>query len=228
MYDRSGDTHSVTYDDRETHWHNLKDMAWRAVAEPLDSAVCSAAEPQQQQGGEGQKQQQASMCEKPSWTGIDEEGSDERDELASEEDADGDMLCSGGCTGRWSHYKFDELDWNEDPLAEDGAYDLHTHLSLSVARFLAIVCCTLPRRCLLHAPSSLSVARFLVIVCCTLSSSLCVARILVIVLVCSLSACSHCLQVPTGIGQTLCVVVHLPPVVALRYCSVYPMSRLVA
>ena len=35
------------------------------------------------------------------------------------EDA-GEMACTGGCKGNWSRYSFEELDWNQDPLAEDG------------------------------------------------------------------------------------------------------------
>ena len=35
------------------------------------------------------------------------------------EDA-GEMACTGGCKCKWSRYSFEELDWNQDPLAEDG------------------------------------------------------------------------------------------------------------
>jgi hypothetical protein len=48
---------------------------------------------------------------------VEVEGSWKSDEEA-EEDA-GEMACAGGCKGKWSRYSFEELDWNQDPLAED-------------------------------------------------------------------------------------------------------------
>ena len=59
----------------------------------------------------------ASICSPPG-TENKEEESDESEKEESEED--GDMACTGGCKGKWSQYMFDELDWNDDPLAEDG------------------------------------------------------------------------------------------------------------
>ena len=50
-----------------------------------------------------------------------EEKSEKCEELSSETNGHGgEMACTGGCEGKWSRYKFDELDWNGDPLAEDG------------------------------------------------------------------------------------------------------------
>ena len=49
-----------------------------------------------------------------------EEESDECEEQSGETNEDGEMSCTGGCEGKWSRYNFNELDWNDDPLAEDG------------------------------------------------------------------------------------------------------------
>ena len=49
------------------------------------------------------------------------EESDESEEEVTDEDA-GEMACTGGCKGNWSRYSFEELDWNSDPLAEDGLW----------------------------------------------------------------------------------------------------------
>ena len=49
---------------------------------------------------------------------------DERDE-----EEDGEISCTGGCKGKWSQYKFEELDWNQDPLAEDGLWHAHSSIS---------------------------------------------------------------------------------------------------
>ena len=49
---------------------------------------------------------------------ADEQESDES-EKEQETEQDGEMACTGGCTGKWSQYSFEELDWLEDPLAAD-------------------------------------------------------------------------------------------------------------
>ena len=50
----------------------------------------------------------------------DEEESDECEEQSGETNGDGEMSCTGGCEGKWSRYNFNELDWNDDPIEEDG------------------------------------------------------------------------------------------------------------
>ena len=37
-------------------------------------------------------------------------------------DEDGELLCTGGCSGEWSRYRFNEQNWNDDSLAEDGLW----------------------------------------------------------------------------------------------------------
>ena len=64
---------------------------------------------------------------------TEELGATIQDELGDggEEDA-GEMACVGGCKGEWNRYSFEELDWNQDPFAEDAAQELHevhTHRS---------------------------------------------------------------------------------------------------
>ena len=61
----------------------------------------------------------ALICKKPRAAHeIDE--SEESEQQENEED--GEMLCTGGCKGKWSRYRFNEQDWNDDPLAEDGMW----------------------------------------------------------------------------------------------------------
>ena len=43
---------------------------------------------------------------------------DESDEREQQENSE--MSCTGGCKGKWSRYRFNEQDWNDDPLAEHG------------------------------------------------------------------------------------------------------------
>ena len=65
------------------------------------------------------------------------EESSESEDQESEED--GEMACTGGCKGKWSRYRFNELDWNDDPLAEDGLW--HTNPvrpSVSSLRFFMV------------------------------------------------------------------------------------------
>ena len=50
------------------------------------------------------------------------EEEEEEDSCESDEEEDGEMACTGGCKGKWSRYSFEELDWNQDPLAEDGLW----------------------------------------------------------------------------------------------------------
>ena len=52
------------------------------------------------------------------------EKSNESEDQESEED--GEMACTGGCKGKWSRYRFSELDWNDDSLAEDGLWHTNT------------------------------------------------------------------------------------------------------
>ena len=55
---------------------------------------------------------------------------------------DAEMLCTGGCTGKWSRYKFNEQNWNQDLLAEDGDMLTQCHL------FILTVCgCALTVDC---------------------------------------------------------------------------------
>ena len=61
----------------------------------------------------------APICSKPSAVNKEEE-SDESDEHESEED--GEMSCTGGCKGKWGKYRFEEQNWNDDPLAKDGLW----------------------------------------------------------------------------------------------------------
>jgi len=66
---------------------------------------------------------------------VNEEESDESELQGTETNrADGVMACPGGCKGTWSRYNFDELDWNNDSLAEDGQW--HTFSSLFVTYLL--------------------------------------------------------------------------------------------
>ena len=37
-----------------------------------------------------------------------------------ESEVDGEMACTGGCKGKRRRYRFNEHNWNDDPLAEDG------------------------------------------------------------------------------------------------------------
>lgn len=64
--------------------------------------------------------------------------SDESPEEDVKEEETGEMACNGGCIGKWSQYRFDELDWNQDPLAEDGV--CHTYSSSSVYSSCLCVC----------------------------------------------------------------------------------------
>ena len=48
------------------------------------------------------------------------EKTDESEGQESEED--GEMSCTGGCKGKWSRYRFNEQNWNDDSLAEDGMW----------------------------------------------------------------------------------------------------------
>ena len=79
-------------------------------------------------------------------------------DLTEEEDP-GEMACNGGCKGKWSRYSFEELDWNQDPLAEDGLWHAHSSIS-ECAACLCIVYSTLitvcaPRYCAMCAMSKL-------------------------------------------------------------------------
>ena len=56
-----------------------------------------------------------------------------------EEDA-GEMSCTGGCKGKWSRYSFEELDWNQDPLAEDGLWHAYCLLSVYCDLFVLALC----------------------------------------------------------------------------------------
>ena len=72
------------------------------------------------------KKEESDECEEEEEEESDEseeevlEESDESEEQDSGED--GEMACTGGCKDKWSRYGFDELDWNDDPLAEDGLW----------------------------------------------------------------------------------------------------------
>jgi hypothetical protein len=45
---------------------------------------------------------------------------DESDE--HENEVDGELSCTGGCKGKWSRYRFNEQNSNDDSLAEDGMW----------------------------------------------------------------------------------------------------------
>ena len=78
----------------------------------------------------------ASICNKPNAV-VKEEESDESEEQGSE--GDGEMTCTGGCKGEWSRYRFNEQNWNDDPLAEDGMW----HAWLSRLYILTVCGCAL-------------------------------------------------------------------------------------
>ena len=56
------------------------------------------------------------------------EESNESEDQESEED--GEMACTGGCKGKWSRYRFTELDYKDDSLAEDGLWHTYAFPSL--------------------------------------------------------------------------------------------------
>ena len=68
----------------------------------------------------------APICNKPNALDKEEE-SDESEQQESEED--GEMACTGGCKGKWSRYRFNDQNWNDDPLAGDGMW--HEYCTLS-------------------------------------------------------------------------------------------------
>ena len=79
--------------------------------------------------------------EEDSYESEEEEEEEVEESCESKEEAEegaDKMACNGGCIGKWSQYRFDELDWNQDPLAEDGV--CHTYSSSSVYSSCLSVC----------------------------------------------------------------------------------------
>ena len=98
----------------------------KAVSKKCESDDSDEEEEEDSYESEGQEQEEEVM------------NSDESPEEDVKEEETGEMACNGGCIGKWSQYRFDELDWNQDPLAEDGV--CHTYSSSSVYSSCLRVC----------------------------------------------------------------------------------------